>query len=58
MIYFVAIGLAATDSFRFEVKVCYEYVPTTSFRVWGSDRGARATNYDMQELKKLTIDMP
>jgi len=36
-IYFVATGLAATDTFRVEVKVTYEFVPTTNFRIWTSD---------------------
>lgn len=47
MIYFVAIGLSSTDTFRFEVKVTYEYIPTTTFRIWGTDRGSRAVNADM-----------
>jgi hypothetical protein len=45
-IFFVATGLAATDTFRVEVKVTYEYVPSTSFRIWASDEGPRATNAD------------
>jgi hypothetical protein len=45
-IYFVATGLASTDSFRVEVKISYEFVPTTLFRIWADDEGPRANNYD------------
>jgi hypothetical protein len=45
-IYFVATGLASTDSFRVEVKISYEFVPTTLFRIWADDQAPRATNYD------------
>lgn len=46
MIYIVATGLAATDTFRVEVKICYEFVPTTDFRIWSSDEGPRASQSD------------
>lgn len=36
-IYFVASGLASQDGFRVEVKICYEFVPTTAFRIWTED---------------------
>jgi len=31
-IYILATGLAEKDSFRLEIKICYEFVPTTTFR--------------------------
>lgn len=31
-IYILVTNLASTDSFRLEVKLSYEYIPTTSFR--------------------------
>jgi len=57
-IYFVATGLNANDTFRVEVKITYEYVPTTTFRVWADDEGPRANNSDYQMLKEVAIHMP
>jgi len=31
-IYILATNLASTDSYRLEVKLSYEYIPTTTFR--------------------------
>jgi len=45
-IHFVATGLAATDTFRVEVKITYEFVPSTTFRIWANDEGPRANNTD------------
>jgi len=58
MIYFVATGLATTDQFRVEVKISYEFVPSTSFRIWADDQGPRANNSDVQLLKELSINAP
>jgi len=46
-IYFVASGLASTDGFRVEVKIAYEFVPTTTFRIWADDQGPRCSNNDV-----------
>jgi hypothetical protein len=43
MIYILAVGLAPTDTFRLEVKITYEYIPTTSFKLWSSTLGPRAS---------------
>jgi len=45
-IHFLATGLALTDSFRVEVKVTYEYIPTTIFRMWAPVTTERAHNDD------------
>jgi len=36
-IFFVATGCNPSDTWRVEVKIAYEYIPTTTFRIWGSD---------------------
>jgi hypothetical protein len=35
--YFIATGLNVNDTFRVEVKITYEFVPTTNFRIWADD---------------------
>lgn len=42
MIYVVMSGLASTDTFRIEVKVTYEFVPSTTFKTWADTEGPRA----------------
>lgn len=57
-IYIVGNNLASTDTFRLEVKVSYEFVPTTEFRIWSEDEGPRASNNDVSTLRELTINIP
>lgn len=55
-IYILVTNLASTDSFRLEVKLSYEYIPTTSFRQWGDTSGARAKPSDLTELKDVVVN--
>ncbi len=57
-IYVLATNLAATDSYRLEVKLSYEYIPTTTFRQWGDTSGVRAKPADLTELKDKVINDP
>jgi hypothetical protein len=36
--------MSSLDTFRLEVKTTYEYIPTTTFKIWGSCDNARSTN--------------
>jgi len=36
-IFFVASGCSLTDTWRVEVKITLEYIPSTTFRMWGND---------------------
>jgi len=56
--YILVQGAASTDTFRLEVKLTYEYIPTTAFRQWVSTEGPRATNQDQQDLKDIIIESP
>lgn len=41
-IHFVALGLASSDTFRVEVKITYEFIPSTTFKMWCDTEGPRA----------------
>lgn len=45
-IYIIASGLQSTDAFRLELKVTYEYVPTTAFKLWANPDGVRSNLHD------------
>jgi len=41
-IYILVNNTNSIDTFRLEVKISYEYVPTTSFKAWADTQGPRA----------------
>lgn len=57
-IYILGTGLNQNDSFRLEVKVTFEYIPTLTYKPWATDSTARATSEDLNELKNKVINDP
>lgn len=57
-IYILATGLNSTDSFRLEVKLTVEYIPTSNLKPWVECNGNRATNSDQMALKDIIIRNP
>jgi len=57
-IFILVTDTAVGEKFRLEVKITYEYIPTTAFRPWITTSGPRATATDVAVLKDTILENP